>query len=355
MADTTFLGIFPALKAVDNGDGTFSIAVTIPGMPPLTGMTAGELLVATSATTAAWQNTGVKLTAPDIQGVVTAAAALTLPAFAMGGALTMGNNRIQGGLVSSSWNLYGSTSAAGSGAVISIRGSDTANSIVISTPDAAKTASIARLVIGGNAGEAVVTWQNSRHSGLKLGAALTLDGKTFDAGAGSARIDTTGSLAGLTIVGSHADHGPQLQLTQDHTTPALNSVVGRAIWFGYDHDAGPALQVYAQLQVIHSNIVDTTEQATMYFYMMNAGAPDNLAMTLSGAGVLAPDHSILFGLSQDSALVANEVSLGGFDIGGARSLAISQENPVVVEAIGASDRTLPVRINGVNYKILLKA
>ena len=61
MADTTFLGIFPALKAVDNGDGTFSVAVTIPGMPPLTGMTAGELLVATSATTAAWQNTGVKL------------------------------------------------------------------------------------------------------------------------------------------------------------------------------------------------------------------------------------------------------------------------------------------------------
>ncbi len=68
MADTTFVGIYPALKAVDNLDGTFSIAVTIPGMPPLTGMTAGELLVATSATTAAWQNTGVKLIDPDIIG-----------------------------------------------------------------------------------------------------------------------------------------------------------------------------------------------------------------------------------------------------------------------------------------------
>ncbi|KKL51724.1 hypothetical protein LCGC14_2292660, partial [marine sediment metagenome] len=57
MADTIFRTIVPDLKAVDNGDGTFSLAVQIVGMPPLTGLTAGELLVASSATAATWTNT----------------------------------------------------------------------------------------------------------------------------------------------------------------------------------------------------------------------------------------------------------------------------------------------------------
>ena len=89
MADTTFETVLPALKAVDNGDGTFSIAVSIAGMPAISGLTAGELLVATGAATTAWQSSGVVLTAPDISGVVTADGALTMPAFTMGGAITI--------------------------------------------------------------------------------------------------------------------------------------------------------------------------------------------------------------------------------------------------------------------------
>jgi len=65
-------------------------------------------------------------------------------------------------------------------------------------------------------------------------------------------------------------------------------------------------------------------------------------------------HSIVFSASVDSALVADQVSLGGFDIApGQRSLAISQENPVVNAAAGASDNYLPVRINGATFKLLL--
>lgn len=60
----------------------------------LAGMTAGELLVATGAASAAWQSTGVKLSAPDISGSVTAASALTLPAHSVGGTLAMGANNI---------------------------------------------------------------------------------------------------------------------------------------------------------------------------------------------------------------------------------------------------------------------
>lgn len=68
----------------------------------ISGGTAGQLLVVTGATTAVLQNTGVKLTAPDIQGVVTAAATLTLPAFTAGGAISLGANRLK----TTTWVMY---------------------------------------------------------------------------------------------------------------------------------------------------------------------------------------------------------------------------------------------------------
>ncbi len=51
----------------------------------------GKLAVATGAGTVAWQNTGVKLSAPDISGVVTAASTLTMPAFTLGDTVTVNN------------------------------------------------------------------------------------------------------------------------------------------------------------------------------------------------------------------------------------------------------------------------
>lgn len=63
----------------------------------LAGLTAGELLVATGAAAVAWQSTGVKLSAPDISGVVTAASALTMPAFTLGGAVTLNGQTLDAG------------------------------------------------------------------------------------------------------------------------------------------------------------------------------------------------------------------------------------------------------------------
>lgn len=60
----------------------------------LSGLTAGELLVATGAAAAAWQSTGVKLSAPDISGVVTAATALTMPTFVAGGVIDMNGQQL---------------------------------------------------------------------------------------------------------------------------------------------------------------------------------------------------------------------------------------------------------------------
>jgi hypothetical protein len=61
-----------------------------------------------------------------------------------------------------------------------------------------------------------------------------------------------------------------------------------------------------------------------------------------------------FSMSIDAASTANEVHLGAYELAAdRRSLAISTEEAVAVEAVGASDRTLSVRINGATYKIML--
>jgi hypothetical protein len=59
--------------------------------------------------------------------------------------------------------------------------------------------------------------------------------------------------------------------------------------------------------------------------------------------------------SVDSVAVADQVSLGGYELSaGHRALAISSEETVTTETV-ASDTTLQVRINGVTYKFLLRA
>lgn len=79
----------------------------------------------------------------------------------------------------------------------------------------------------------------------------------------------------------------------------------------------------------------------------------NAQFKLAGVDI-STDNIITFSASNDSAAVADTVTLGGYEISaGHRALAIGCEEAVVSEAIDAADRTLPVRINGTNYKFLL--
>ena len=194
------------------------------------------------------------------------------------------------------------------------------------------------------------SWSNTTPA-FTLGGTVTINGKVFDAGSGSAQIKTTASSQGLLIKDSFdGTGGPRVTLWHNTASPAVSDLVGQFVFRG--KDSGGNNTDYGRLEVMTVNITDTTEEAKFRIWLLNSGA-DNLAMSLSSAGRLWVDADIDFSTSIDSALVADHVSLGCFDIAGLRSLAISQESPVVTAAAGASDEWMPVRINGATYKLLL--
>jgi len=194
------------------------------------------------------------------------------------------------------------------------------------------------------------SWSNTLPA-FTLGGTLTIGGQTFDAGAGSAQINTTSGSAGL-IIQSTQDGatGAKLDLYTISANPNALDKIAYINFMG--KDAGGNDTTYAQMYGRIINPAEGAEDGALIWQGMNAGAWNEL-MSLSGAGELWVDADIDFSTSIDSALVADHVSLGCFDIGGLRSLAISQENPVVNVAAGASDNYLPIRVNGATFKLLL--
>lgn len=252
--------------------------------------------------------------------------------------------------------FHGGLGATGAGAVFSMRGHAagvTAGGIDLYTTNAAGDAIVSRLSISGATATAIATWANVEHAGLKLNNALTLNGQAFDAGSGSAQINTTGSAQGLTIKSTQAGNvGAYLNLRHDSSNPQVGDVVGLIYFLGEDDVS--AIEYYSAISSVIVNKAAATTEAQLNFYTRLAGN-SNLAMTLSGAGIVSPDHSIMFGQSQDLAAVADQVSLGGYEISaGHRALAIGCEELVITEGL-TPDRSLPIRINGVTYKLMLVA
>ena len=75
----------------------------------------------------------------------------------------------------------------------------------------------------------------------------------------------------------------------------------------------------------------------------------------TGTGLVEFGDELKFTASNDSASVANEVSLGGYDISaGNRVLAVSQESAVVTETDETKfSHKMPIRINGTTYYMML--
>lgn len=185
-----------------------------------------------------------------------------------------------------------------------------------------------------------------------LGGTVTLNSQVFDAGSGNAQINTTGAST-LTLQSTQdgAD-GASLLLRQVSANPANSDAL--AVIKAEGKDDGGTNRDWGYYQCRISDVQAASYTSEWVWWLRNSTAL-NLAMTLSGAGVVSPDHSIMFAASQDSAAVADQVSLGGYEISaGHRALAISSEEVVITEALTA-DRSYPIRINGVTYKMMLVA
>lgn len=104
--------------------------------------------------------------------------------------------------------------------------------------------------------------------------------------------------------------------------------------------------------------IDTA--ATLYIAGIPAGSGAGPATITASyalfvdAGTSRFDGNLLLTESIDSAAVADQVSLGRYDIGAGNTvLALSQETAVVVAVATASTHKVQVRINGASYYILL--
>ena len=185
--------------------------------------------------------------------------------------------------------IRGGTVATGSGAFAQFYGKTHANTggFYLATPDAAGTADTNRLVISGVAATAVATWGSITHTGLVLSGNMTVTGYAFDAGAGSAQINTTGAGYGLTIQSTQDGvNGARLLLSHVSASVAVNDLSGSIIIQGHNAAAGD--ETYGQIDCKVTDITAGVEIAGWDFYTFNAGS-QNLAMTLSGAGALWVD------------------------------------------------------------------
>jgi len=116
-----------------------------------------------------------------------------------------------------------------------------------------------------------------------LGTALTLNGQIFDAGAVSAYINTTGGGQGLTLTSTQdGDTGATLTFRVVSASPAAGDVIADIYALG--KNSTPTSFDYGHLFIKITDPTATSEDSRFDIQLVNAGA-DNLAMTLSGAGL----------------------------------------------------------------------
>ena len=111
-----------------------------------------------------------------------------------------------------------------------------------------------------------------------------------------------------------------------------------------------ATQIYVGKPTITKNVTTINKAFTMFVANTPTEGTTNAAIGIGGG-------DIKWLGSLDSASVADQVALGGYDLSpGNRALAISQESAVVVDTDNetAYSHYMPVRINGVSYGLMLR-
>uniref|UniRef100_A0A6M3IET5 Uncharacterized protein n=1 Tax=viral metagenome TaxID=1070528 RepID=A0A6M3IET5_9ZZZZ len=214
----------------------------------------------------------------------------TIPAVTLGGAITSAVALALARDVNTNYLYFTGGIDANSACIILSGKSRTGleGNIEIYTPNAALTQT-ERLRISGGLDTAIATWSNITHTGLVLGGNMTVTGYAFDAGAGSAQINTTGAGCGLVLQSTQGGgDGAVLQFKQVTASLAVSDKPARI--FVYDNDGAGANWLWAYTDWIVTDAGDGTEAMKMEWVLADGGV-GNLAMTLSGAGVLAVDLS----------------------------------------------------------------
>jgi len=119
--------------------------------------------------------------------------------------------------------------------------------------------------------------------------------------------------------------------------------------------SGGEVTTPATISGVHDGAADDTKGKVVI--ATDSGAGLTTALTIDSTQLATFAVGTMFNNSVDSAAVADEVTLGGYEIGaGQRALAISQEYDAIAEVDETKfSHKLPVRINGSTYYIMLTA
>uniref|UniRef100_A0A6M3JT29 Uncharacterized protein n=1 Tax=viral metagenome TaxID=1070528 RepID=A0A6M3JT29_9ZZZZ len=158
---------------------------------------------------------------------------------------------------------------------------------------------------------------------LTLGGTVTTNGQVFDAGAGSLEVSTTGSLVGLIINGSNASQGARARFNYNDTTPIVGAVLGGFAFHGYDGNGTPALIRYGLFAANVKSVTDAAEEVYFRWLGATGGVEDNVAMELTGAGILTVDSALVAGIGEGStiATTGRYVRAPNIAVGGAGNVA----------------------------------
>ena len=125
---------------------------------------------------------------------------------------------------------------------------------------------------------------------VTLAGTVTVGGQAFDAGAGSAQINTTGAGQGLQINSTQdGTTGSLLQFYHNSGSPAQNDYIGYLKFVG--EDSTSATFTYSQFSIKIEDPTNGAEESKLEFNLAVGGAV-NTALTLSGAGGLGVDADI---------------------------------------------------------------
>jgi len=122
---------------------------------------------------------------------------------------------------------------------------------------------------------------------VTLGGTVTLNGQSFDAGAGTALITSTGAQGGLQLqVTNDGVYGVVLHAYQNSASPLAGDRIFELIAYG--EDSGGTQTLYGRYSVRIVSPTDTSESAE-YVWEGISGGSNNVSMKLQTSGVLSVD------------------------------------------------------------------